>query len=36
MSHEWIELVDPHTNKRFYANVKTGSCTWEKPNGISL
>jgi hypothetical protein len=36
MSHEWIELVDPHTNKRFYANVKTGSCTWEKPNGISF
>jgi len=36
MSHEWIELVDPHTSKRFYANIKTGSCSWEKPNGISF
>jgi len=36
MSHEWIELVDPQTTKPFYANIKTGSCTWEKPNGISF
>jgi hypothetical protein len=36
MIHEWIELVDPHTSKPFYANIKTGSCTWEKPNGITF
>jgi len=36
MSHEWIELVDPKSAKPFYANIKTGNCTWEKPDGISF
>jgi len=36
MSHEWIELIDPKKEKPFYANIKTGSCTWDKPLGSSL
>ncbi|ORX57119.1 RhoGAP-domain-containing protein [Piromyces finnis] len=36
MSNEWIELVDPKTSKPFYANIKTGSCTWDKPLGTSF
>jgi len=36
MSNDWIVLVDPQTTKPFYANVKTGSCTWKKPKGTSF
>jgi len=36
MSHEWIELIDPKKDKPFYANIKTGSCTWDKPLGSSF
>jgi len=36
MSREWIELVDPKSAKPFYANIKTGTCTWDKPKGASF
>jgi len=36
MSYEWIELIDPQTSKPFYANIKSGSCTWDKPVGVSI
>jgi len=36
MSYEWIELIDPQTSKPFYANIKSGSCTWDKPVGVSM
>jgi len=36
MSYDWIELVDPQTSKPFYANIKSGSCTWDKPAGASF
>ncbi|CAD5206655.1 unnamed protein product [Bursaphelenchus okinawaensis] len=31
---EWIEIVEPKTRQRMYANLVTGTCLWEPPTGV--
>lgn len=30
-SVEWVEIVEPQTKQRMYANLVTGQCAWEPP-----
>uniref|UniRef100_A0A915DPD4 WW domain-containing protein n=1 Tax=Ditylenchus dipsaci TaxID=166011 RepID=A0A915DPD4_9BILA len=31
---EWIEIVEPKTRERMYANLVTGECSWEAPLNV--
>lgn len=31
---EWVEIVEPETNRFMYANVLTGDCRWDPPPGM--
>ncbi|CAD5209661.1 unnamed protein product [Bursaphelenchus xylophilus] len=33
---EWIEIVEPKTRQRMYANLVTGTCLWEPPAGVNV
>jgi len=28
---DWIEIVEPKTKHRMFANLKTGECSWDPP-----
>nr|XP_039270764.1 rho GTPase-activating protein 39-like [Styela clava] len=36
MGLEWVEIVEPRTRERMYANLVTGECVWEVPDGVSV
>lgn len=36
MGLEWVEIVEPRTQERMYANLVTGECLWEAPPGVSV
>lgn len=31
---EWVEIVEPRSREPMYANLKTGQCLWEPPEGV--
>ncbi|KAK2724193.1 hypothetical protein QYM36_000900 [Artemia franciscana] len=33
---EWVEIIEPKTKERMYANLTTGECVWEPPNGVPV
>ncbi|XP_067932495.1 serine-rich adhesin for platelets-like [Watersipora subatra] len=33
---EWVEIIEPRTRERMYANLSTGECVWEPPRGVSV
>lgn len=33
---EWVEIVEPRTRERMYANLVTGECVWEAPEGATV
>jgi len=35
-NNSWYEIIDPTTNLTFYANDKTGECSWRAPPGNIL
>ena len=32
--YTWIEIVEPKTNKKMYANMETGETTWRPPTDV--
>ncbi|XP_017293209.1 rho GTPase-activating protein 39 [Kryptolebias marmoratus] len=32
---EWVEIIEPRTRERMYANLLTGECVWDPPQGVS-
>ncbi|CAG8490713.1 6207_t:CDS:10 [Paraglomus brasilianum] len=36
INNTWVELVDPQTERAFYANTKTGECVWDLPEDVDL
>eukprot|EP00041_Stephanoeca_diplocostata_P020374 m.454008 g.454008 ORF g.454008 m.454008 type:complete len:554 (+) comp21561_c0_seq2:567-2228(+) len=34
--YEWVEILEPGTKQKMYANVITGECMWEAPSGIPV
>ncbi|MFH4980067.1 hypothetical protein AB6A40_006776 [Gnathostoma spinigerum] len=33
---EWVEIVEPQTKQHMYANLRTGQCAWEPPEGVPV
>lgn len=33
---DWVQILEPGTKKPMFANVKTGVCVWEKPEGEEI
>ncbi|VDK47753.1 unnamed protein product [Anisakis simplex] len=33
---EWVEIVEPQTKQHMYANLRTGQCAWEPPEGVRV
>jgi hypothetical protein len=33
-ANEWVELIDPETHGKYYANIKTGETSWTIPDDI--
>ena len=33
---EWVEIIEPRTKEPMYANLKTGQCLWEPPDGVKV
>ncbi|XP_018905997.1 uncharacterized protein RhoGAP93B isoform X2 [Bemisia tabaci] len=33
---EWVEIIEPKTNERMYANLTTGECVWDPPVGVKV
>ncbi|XP_076133898.1 rho GTPase-activating protein 39 [Alosa pseudoharengus] len=33
---EWVEIVEPRTRERMYANLLTGECVWDAPAGVRI
>jgi len=31
IDYDWIEINDPQSSKSFYANIKSGECSWDRP-----
>lgn len=36
IEYEWVEILEPETKRKMYANVKTGDCLWEAPSGVPV
>lgn len=36
MGSEWVEIVEPRTRERMYANLISGECVWEPPSNVSI
>lgn len=30
-STQWVEIIEPKSKEKMYANLETGSCTWDAP-----
>lgn len=28
---EWVEIIEPRTKERMYANLQSGECVWDPP-----
>lgn len=28
---QWVEIIEPKSKEKMYANLETGSCTWDPP-----
>uniref|UniRef100_A0A914Z2R1 Rho GTPase-activating protein 39 n=1 Tax=Panagrolaimus superbus TaxID=310955 RepID=A0A914Z2R1_9BILA len=33
---QWIEIIDPQSRQRMFANLVTGHCAWEVPTGVAV
>ncbi|CAI4221664.1 unnamed protein product [Auanema sp. JU1783] len=33
---DWVEIVEPQTKQRMYANLTTGQCSWDPPPGATV
>ncbi|XP_055504932.1 rho GTPase-activating protein 39 isoform X1 [Leucoraja erinacea] len=33
---EWVEIIEPRTRERMYANLITGECVWDPPSGVRI
>ncbi|XP_018604723.2 rho GTPase-activating protein 39 isoform X2 [Scleropages formosus] len=33
---EWVEIIEPRTRERMYANLVTGECVWDPPQGVRI
>ena len=33
---EWVEIIEPRTREHMYANLITGECLWEPPDGVAV
>lgn len=33
---DWVEIIEPRTKERMYANLITGECVWEPPVGAKI
>ncbi|XP_006879283.1 PREDICTED: rho GTPase-activating protein 39 [Elephantulus edwardii] len=33
---EWVEIIEPRTRERMYANLVTGECVWDPPAGVRI
>uniref|UniRef100_H0X878 Rho GTPase-activating protein 39 n=2 Tax=Otolemur garnettii TaxID=30611 RepID=H0X878_OTOGA len=33
---EWVEIIEPRTRERMYANLVTGECVWDAPAGVRI
>jgi hypothetical protein len=31
---EWVEIIEPKSQKKMFANLVTGQCAWEPPHGV--
>lgn len=36
VKNEWVEILEPESNKKMYANVVTGDCLWDPPAGVPV
>ena len=34
--YEWVEIIEPNSGERMYANVITGECLWDPPPDVSV
>jgi hypothetical protein len=35
-SSQWVEIIEPKSKEKMYANLDTGSCTWDPPDVSNL
>lgn len=33
---EWVEIIEPRTREHMYANLTTGECVWDPPEGVNI
>ncbi|XP_056132726.1 rho GTPase-activating protein 39 [Lampris incognitus] len=33
---EWVEIIEPRTRERMYANLLTGECVWDPPQDVQI
>ncbi|KAB0801536.1 hypothetical protein PPYR_05890 [Photinus pyralis] len=33
---EWVEIIEPKTREHMYANLTTGECVWDPPEGVPV
>ncbi|XP_055640474.1 rho GTPase-activating protein 39 isoform X2 [Toxorhynchites rutilus septentrionalis] len=33
---EWVEIIEPRTKEHMYANLTTGECVWDPPEGVNI
>uniref|UniRef100_A0A8C5D3W3 Rho GTPase activating protein 39 n=1 Tax=Gouania willdenowi TaxID=441366 RepID=A0A8C5D3W3_GOUWI len=33
---EWVEIIEPRTREHMYANLLTGECVWDPPQGVCI
>eukprot|EP00117_Sycon_ciliatum_P029557 scpid50616/ scgid23504/ Rho GTPase-activating protein 39 len=36
MATPWVEIVDPRSKELMYANITTGDCSWDAPDGVEV
>ena len=34
--YEWVEIIEPNSGERMYANVITGECLWDPPPDVPV
>lgn len=34
--YEWVEILEPESHRKMYANVVSGECLWEPPAGVPV
>ena len=33
---EWVEIIEPRTQEHMFANLTTGECVWDPPEGVPV